>query len=116
MTGESRFEDAAFSLIRLLHAFAPGQPLAFGHLLLAIDFSLAPVREVALAGDDVRELAAVVREGFHPHVVLAGGGGDVPLLAGREPVDGRPAAYVCERFTCQRPVIRAEELAKSLQS
>ena len=71
---------------------------------------------MALAGDDVGELAAVVRGGFYPHVVLAGGGGSaVPLLAGREPVDGQAAAYVCERFTCELPVTRAEELAKSLQ-
>ena len=41
--------------------------------------------------------------------------GDVPLLAGRGPVDGQAAAYVCERFTCQLPVTSAEELAKSLQ-
>ena len=113
--GESRFEDAALSLIRLLHTVAPPHPLAFGHLLRAIDFYLAPVREVALVGDDVRELAAVVRGGFHPHVVLAGGTGDIPLLEGRTPVDGQAAAYVCERFTCQRPVTSAEELAKSLQ-
>ncbi len=115
MTGESRYEDAALSLIRLLHTVAPPHPLAFAHLLRAIDFHLAPVREVALVGDDVRELASVVRGAFHPHVVLAGGGGDVPLLEGRTPVDGQAAAYVCERFTCQRPVTRAEELAKSLQ-
>ena len=52
MTGEARYEDAAMSLIRLLHVVAPQHPLAFGHLLRAIDFQLAPVREVALAGDD----------------------------------------------------------------
>ena len=116
MTGEARYEDAALSLIRLLHTIAPQHPLAFGHLLRAIDFYVAPVREVALVGDDVRELAAVVRGGYHPHVVLAGGTGDVPLLEGRTPVDGQAAAYVCERFTCQRPVTSAEELAKSLQT
>ena len=38
-------------------------------------------------------------------MVLAGGEPDgVPLLQGREPVDGRAAAYVCEHFACQRPV------------
>ena len=56
-TGEARYEDAAVSLIRLLHKVVPEHPLAFGHLLRAIDFHLAPVREVALAGADVSALA-----------------------------------------------------------
>ncbi|MDA0167281.1 thioredoxin domain-containing protein [Solirubrobacter ginsenosidimutans] len=115
-TGDARYEDAALSLIKLLHTVAPEHPLAFGHLLRAIDFHLGPVREVALAGDDVSALAAVVREAFLPYVVLAGGSGDIPLLHGRVPVDGMAAAYVCERFTCQLPLLSHEELAKSLQS
>lgn len=116
-TGEASYFDAAASLIALLHPIAPRHPLAFGHLLRAMDFFVAPVREVALAGDDVTELAAVVHRGFYPHVVLAGGGGDaVPLLAGREAVDGGGAAYVCEHFTCQLPHTSAEELTKALQS
>ncbi|HWK28224.1 MAG TPA: thioredoxin domain-containing protein [Solirubrobacter sp.] len=114
-TGSSRYEDAAVSLIRLLHEIAPQHPLAFGHLLRAIDFWLAPVREVALAGD-AGELAQVVRGAYTPHVVLAGGAGDVPLLEGRGPVDGGPAAYVCERFVCGLPVTRADELAATLRS
>jgi uncharacterized protein YyaL (SSP411 family) len=116
MTGEARYEEAALSLIRLLHVIAPQHPLAFGHLLRAIDFHLAPVREVALAGDDVSDLARVVRGGFWPYVVMAGGDGPVPLLKGREPVDGQAAAYVCQHFTCQLPVTSAEALTKSLQS
>jgi uncharacterized protein YyaL (SSP411 family) len=115
-TGEARYEDAALSLIKLLHTVAPEHPLAFGHLLRAIDFHLGPVREVALAGDDVSSLARVVRGGYFPHVVLAGGEGDIPLLRDRAAVDGRAAAYVCERFTCQLPVLSAEALATSLQS
>jgi hypothetical protein len=47
--------------------------------------------------------------------VVAGGPADgVPLLAGREPVDGRAAAYVCEHFSCLRPVTEPDELAALL--
>ncbi len=110
LTGESRYEDAALSQIALLHALAPQHPGAFGHLLQAIDFHLAPVKEVALAGEDTSELERVVRSEFRPHIVLAGGGGDVPLLEGRTPVDGRAAAYVCEHFACQQPVTEPDKL------
>jgi uncharacterized protein YyaL (SSP411 family) len=115
LTGEARWEDSAVGALRLLHTIAPEHPLAFGHLLQALDFLQAPVREVAIVGAGAEPLEAVVRGEFRPHVVLAGGDGDVPpLLEGREPVDGRAAAYVCERFTCRRPVTSPEELAAQL--
>ena len=111
LTGEARYEDAALAHIRLLHTIAPRHPHGFGHLLQAIDFALAPVREVALVGEQRAPLEAVVREEFRPHLVVAAGEPDgVPLLEGREPVDGRAAAYVCERFACRRPVTEPDEL------
>jgi uncharacterized protein YyaL (SSP411 family) len=111
LTGEARYEDAALGQLRLLHTIATQHPTAFGHLLSAIDFALADVREVALVGDDRAPLEQVVRAEFRPHMVLAGGAPDgVPLLEGREPVGGRAAAYVCERFACLRPVTEPDEL------
>jgi uncharacterized protein YyaL (SSP411 family) len=111
LTGEHRYEEAALGALRLLHAVAPQHPAAFGHLLQALDFPYAPVKEVAIVGADSRALERVVRGAFRPHLVLAGGEPDgVPLLAGREPVDGRAAAYVCEHFTCRRPVTEPAEL------
>jgi uncharacterized protein YyaL (SSP411 family) len=117
LTGEQRYEDAALGHIRLLHTIAPQHAGGFGHLLQALDFQLAAVREVALVGPDLGPLERVVREAFRPHVVLAGGDPDgVPLLAGREPVDGRAAAYVCERFACLRPVTEPDELRQLLDA
>jgi uncharacterized protein YyaL (SSP411 family) len=111
LTGEHRYEEAALGVVRLLHQVAPQHPAAFGHYLQALDFHLAPVREVAIVGPGAEPLERVVRGAFRPHVVLAGGpAGDVPLLAGREPVDGRAAAYVCEHFSCRRPVTEPDEL------
>ena len=40
-----------------------------------------------------------------PNAVVAfGPAEDVPLLAGKDLVDGKPAVYVCERFACRAPV------------
>jgi uncharacterized protein YyaL (SSP411 family) len=115
LTGEHGYEERAVSVLRLLHELAPKHPQAFGHLLQALDFHLSPVKEVALVGEELRPLERVVRAEFRPHLVLAGGAPDgVPLLQDRGPVDGRPAAYVCEHFACKAPVTEPEELARLL--
>jgi uncharacterized protein YyaL (SSP411 family) len=115
LTGEHRYEAAADGVLQLLHGVAPQYPSAFGHVLQALDFRLAAVKEVAIVGPDAAPLEHVVRGAFRPHVVLAGGPADgVPLLEGRDPVDGRAAAYVCEHFTCLRPVTAPDDLAQLL--
>ena len=120
LTGELEYEQRAVGVLRLLHELAVRHPHAFSHTLQALDFHLSPTREVALAGPRSAELERVVRGDFRPHVVLAGTangsaeGSTVPLMEGREPVDGRTAAYVCERFACQRPVTEPAELAALL--
>jgi hypothetical protein len=117
LSGEGRYERHALGVLRLLFPLAARHPLAFGHLLRAADFYLAPVREVAIVGpaEQAAPLLEVVRRSFRPHLVLAGGEGDgVPLLEGRDAVDGRAAAYVCEHFACQAPVSTPEELEAAL--
>jgi uncharacterized protein YyaL (SSP411 family) len=115
LSGEGKYERHALGVLRLLHPLAARHPQAFGHLLQAIDFYLAPVSEVAIVGPDPEPLVRVVRRDYRPHVVLAGGDADgVPLLEDREPVDGRAAAYVCEHFVCQAPVTEPDALATML--
>jgi uncharacterized protein YyaL (SSP411 family) len=111
LTGEHAYAERAESVLRLLNEIAPKHAQAFGHVLQALDFRLAQVREVALVGEEIRPLERVVREEFRPHLVLAGGEPDgVPLLEGRDPVDGRATAYVCEQFACRAPVTDPGEL------
>jgi uncharacterized protein YyaL (SSP411 family) len=117
LSGDRKYERHALGVLRLLYPIAARHPQAFGHLLQAVDFYLAEVREVAIVGPDpgAAELVRAVRAEFRPHIVLAGGEPDgVPLLEGREPVDGQAAAYVCEHFTCQAPVTSPDELVALL--
>src|SRR5918999_729799 len=73
LTGEHEYEKRAVGVFRLLHTIAARLPQAFAHLLQALDFHFATVKEVALVGPDVSELEGVVRGEFRPHLVLAGG-------------------------------------------
>ncbi|MDX6699705.1 MAG: uncharacterized protein QOE65_3102 [Solirubrobacteraceae bacterium] len=117
LTGEAEYERQALGVLRLVHEAAPQHPQAFAHLLQALAFYVSPVREVALVGLVRAALERAVRGAHRPYVVLAGaddGGGDVPLLEGRTPVDGRAAAYVCEHFACRRPVTEPDELVALL--
>ncbi|HEY2771072.1 MAG TPA: thioredoxin domain-containing protein [Solirubrobacteraceae bacterium] len=117
LAGEGSYERHALGVLRLVYRIAGRHPGAFGHLLQAADFYLAPVREVAIVGpaDQAAELLRVVRGSYRPHLILAAGAPDgVPLLEGRTPVDGQAAAYVCEHFVCQAPVTSPDELAAAL--
>ncbi len=117
LSGEGDYEEHGLGVLRLLFPVAPRHPQAFGHLLRAADFHLAPVKEVAIVGPDegARPLLRTVRQTYRPHLVLAGGSADgVPLLEGRTPVDGHAAAYVCEHFACQAPVTDPQALAAAL--
>jgi uncharacterized protein YyaL (SSP411 family) len=124
LTGDGEYRRQAEGVLRLFAEPALRHPSSSAHFLRALDFEVSPTREVALVSppgtggeDGLGELAAVVRSTFRPHLVLAGGpeGADEPpLLQGRTAVEGRPAAYVCESFTCQLPVTGASELEREL--
>ncbi len=95
------------------------QPRAFAWSLMAADFLLEGPVELALVGSgparDALWRAASAR--FLPHRVVAhqeSGTSALPLLAGKTPVNGRAALYVCRNFACQAPVTEASEVAQAL--
>ena len=47
-------------------------------------------------------------------VAAVPGASTIPLLADRDLVDGRAAAYVCRNLVCQRPVTSVEDLVAQL--
>jgi uncharacterized protein YyaL (SSP411 family) len=49
LTGKDDYERHGVSVLRLLHEIAPRHPTAFGHLLQALHWHLAPARPIACA-------------------------------------------------------------------
>jgi uncharacterized protein len=116
--GDAEMENRAVGVFRLARLLLERAPTAVGHLLCALHLHFSPPREVAVVGAS-EELRQAALDGFQPSTVFAFAGEPtdaVPLLAAKGLVGGRPAAYVCERFACQAPVTRPEELRAALSS
>jgi uncharacterized protein YyaL (SSP411 family) len=103
--GDDELERQAVGVFRLIRETLPRAPSAFGWALCALDLHFAPPRELAIVGPPDSEIARAALAPFDPNTVVAvGPSEDVPLLAGKGLVDGKPAVYVCERFACRAPV------------
>jgi uncharacterized protein YyaL (SSP411 family) len=112
--GDDELERRAVSVFRLAAAAAARVPSAFGFLLCALDLHFSPPRELAILAPAGSELARAALEPFQPNTVVAFGPADgVPLLEGKGPVDGRPAVYLCESFSCRAPVTEVASLERS---
>ena len=122
--GEERYESIALRALRPLADLMTRHPSGFGRFLSALDFHLGPVTEVALVwrdgAGDAAALGAPVFGRYLPNRIVAGTRDgetqrdDLPLLAGRHAVDGRPTAYVCRRYVCQAPTTDPVELARQI--
>ena len=123
--GGEDYERAAVSALRSVRDLMARAPSGFGYALGALDLYLSAAKEVAIVGapeaEDTRRLAREVWSRYLPNSVVAlSEPGDeeaarvVPLLAGRQAIDGRAAAYVCEHFACRTPVTDPAELAAQL--
>src|SRR5206468_515033 len=112
----------AFATILL--QFPSGMP----QMLIAAQDSLGKPRQIVIAGKkrDSPETKALLKE-VHRHflpntiVILADGDEGQKYLGEKNEairamslVEGKPAAYVCENFTCKAPVTDPKQLAKLL--
>src|SRR2546421_11034 len=66
LTGEREYERRALGGLRLVHEVVGRAPQAFGHLLQALAFYTAPLREGGLGGADLRPLEPGVRRPYPP--------------------------------------------------
>ena len=109
LTGSGRHREAAEAALATVAALAERAPRFAGWSLAAA------AGDARRAGGDRGRRPAGRRRGTRSRsrarrrpgavvVVADGPRDDIPLLVGRTPVDGRPAAYVCRGFVCERPV------------
>jgi uncharacterized protein YyaL (SSP411 family) len=126
LLGEPRYEGTALKALRPMADLMSRYGAGFGRFLCALDFHLGPVVEVALVappGGDLGPMAAEVSRRYLPNRAVVGSiarepgiAAGIPLLEGRGPVDGRPAAYVCRNYACELPATDPAALARQLDA
>jgi uncharacterized protein len=102
------------------------RPSGMAHFLVGLDLAIGPSQELVVVGEPedpgTRALLDVAREGYHPRLVVLlrppGEGGRVaelaPAVRDFAQVGGRPTAYLCRGFVCERPVTEPGELRELL--
>ncbi len=109
------FAAKAEETLRAYRGMMEEHPSACGQLLVALDFCLGPVQEIAVVGPasepDTQAVLTAIRKSFRPNVVVAfhdpATGNPptdlIPLLKDRPAVGGTVTTYICENFVCQPP-------------
>lgn len=125
LTGDLALREAALAALRVPLQIATRYPRAAGWALATAEALLDGPREVAVVGprDDpaTRALHRAALASPAPGLVVAVGdpeepGTDAPaLLHDRPVVDGRPTAYVCRGFVCERPTADPDAVLRQLR-
>jgi uncharacterized protein YyaL (SSP411 family) len=114
LTGSGRHRQAAEEALGMTRVLAERAPRFAGWSLAAAEAMLDGPLEIAVVGPAGPERGALEdRARRIPGAVVVVSEGpreDIPLLVGRDPVDGRAAAYVCRHQVCERPVTDPADL------
>ena len=116
LTGSTRYDVAAREALKASAALAGRAPRFAGRGLAVAEAMASGPLEIAIVGESTELLEVALRDAPWGTAVVHGQPGlDVPLMAGRDLVGGRPAAYVCQKFTCQMPIVLPEDLRRELK-
>jgi uncharacterized protein YyaL (SSP411 family) len=127
MLHEEHYANRAKDIFSTFFAASQNAPASAPQMLAALQFSRSKPRQAVIAGDsqqqETRLLVHSILRDFHPDLVvlhaenanaLSGDAGQA--LAAMRPIQGRPAFYLCENFTCRAPVTSPEDARRLLDS
>lgn len=123
------FSKAARHIMKATLSDVKKNPAAAPQMLVALGYDMAEPVQVIIAGNAVsnttREMLAISREALIPGKIVMLVGGDrhrkslakhLPFVENVEPIQGKPAAYVCVGTLCKEPVTQPRALRMLLHA
>ncbi|MGK2866645.1 MAG: thioredoxin domain-containing protein [Mycobacterium sp.] len=116
LTGDRRYVSAADATLASATPLLAKLPRSGGHWLAVAEAAVRGPIQIAVACDPADSDMLIAARLLAPGgaVVIGGPADSSELLAGRDRVAGRDAAYVCRGRVCDLPVTTVEELAAAL--
>jgi len=113
ITGEHDYRAAAERAMAATARLATDAPRFAGWTLAAAEAMAGGPQEIAVVGDIGGPLHRAALSLTSPGAVVVAGepGLQIPLFQDRTLVQGKPAVYVCQNFTCRLPVTDPADVA-----
>jgi len=129
LRGRRDLHEKAGAILNLFSGAAAQSPFGHERLLCGLHAWHEGMQEIAIVGElgneGTRQLFRAVHDSFVPNKVIAlldPARPDastiqqlVPLLEGKQALEGKPTAYICRNYACQQPTHDAEVVRQQLR-
>jgi len=123
LTDSDPMRERAKLIVRSYGSRLESAPSELPAMLAALTMTLAPPRQIVIAGDssrsDVRGMLRIAHEHFLPFRVIVhaspGAAKYMPIIKTMKPIHGKATAYVCEHYMCKLPTSDPSDLTRSLE-
>jgi len=119
LTGNLDLMDTIRKIFRTFAAKVKDVPVGHAYFMSAVLFDNVGSREIVIAGDkkddEVTNFIEEINKTFSPFTTIVLNDNNstlkeiTPNVTDKALVDGKPAIYICENFSCQKPITNFKE-------
>ncbi|MBP9091183.1 thioredoxin domain-containing protein [bacterium] len=118
LTGKAEYLNLAEEIFSLYGPHFSRMPDQFANLLSCLDMYLfnGPEVAIALSHDDDRDMLLALHQKYYPNkvVAVASEKSDLNFLKDKKVLEKKTTVYICQNFTCDKPVNNLSDLKARL--
>lgn len=121
LTGEFKYHDIAASALGKLNKTGTQHAPSFSYLLQTLVHEHLNKHEIIIAGPVKKRKPwrAAWSNVYAPHDIFIEGDdflkSNLPLLKGKNPIEGKTTAYICQRFSCKSPITDLDKYIQEIR-